>query len=70
MTIFAAGTKMRNTMATITFSYNKRNKTAVAAIKLMESLGVFKILKDDEPNQTTVKAIKEVKTEALDKINL
>ena len=61
MSIFAAGTKMRNTMATITFSYNKRNKTAVAAIKLMESLGVFKILKDDEPNQTTVKAIKEVK---------
>ena len=48
-------------MATITFSYNKRNKTAVAAIKFMESLGVFKILKDEEPNQTTLKAIKEVK---------
>lgn len=70
MTIFAAGNKIDYTMATITFSYNKRNKTAVAAIKLMESLGVFKILKDDEPNQTTVKAIKEVKTGTLDKINL
>ena len=48
-------------MATITLSYNGRNKTAQAVVKFVESLGVFKILKDDEPNQTTVKAIEDVK---------
>jgi len=48
-------------MATITLSYNPRNKTAMAVIKFLESLSVFKILKDDEPNATTLKAIEEVK---------
>lgn len=48
-------------MATITFSYNARNKTAQAVIKFVESLGIFKVLKDDEPNGTTIKAIEEVK---------
>ena len=48
-------------MATITLSYDSRNKTAQAVVKFVESLGVFKILKDDEPNQTTVKAIEDVK---------
>lgn len=48
-------------METITLSYNPRNKTARAVVKFIESLGVFKILRDDEPNQTTVKAIEEVK---------
>ncbi|KWW24955.1 MAG: hypothetical protein F082_1293 [bacterium F082] len=62
MTTFATLTnKNSNTMATITLSYNGRNKTAQAVIKLIESLGVFKVLKDDEPNKTTVKAIEEVK---------
>lgn len=52
---------MQNIMATITLSYNGRNKTAQAVIKFIESLGIFKVLKDDEPNETTVKAIEEVK---------
>ena len=51
-----------NTMTTITLSYNERNKTAQAVVKFIESLGVFKILKDDEPNATTIKAIEEVKS--------
>ena len=49
-------------MTTITLSYNERNKTAQAVVKFLESLGVFKILKDDEPNATTIKAIEEVKS--------
>jgi hypothetical protein len=48
-------------METITLSYNPRNKTAKAVVKFLESLGVFKILRDGEPNETTVKAINEVK---------
>ena len=51
-----------DTMTTITLSYNERNKTAQAVVKFIESLGVFKILKDDEPNATTIKAIEEVKS--------
>ena len=51
-----------NIMTTITLSYNERNKTAQAVVKFIESLGVFKILKDDEPNATTIKAIEEVKS--------
>ena len=51
-----------NNMTTITLSYNERNKTAQAVVKLIESLGIFKILKDDEPNATTIKAIEEVKS--------
>ena len=49
-------------MATITISYDSRNKTAQAVVKFIESLGIFKILKDEEPNQTTVKAIEDVKS--------
>ena len=49
-------------MATITISYDGRNKTAQAVVKFIESLGIFKILKDEEPNQTTVKAIEDVKS--------
>ena len=48
-------------MTTITLSYNERNKMAQAVVKFLESLGIFKILKDDEPNATTIKAIEEVK---------
>lgn len=51
----------RKTMETITLSYNPRNKTAKAVVKFIESLGIFKILKDGEPNETTIKAIEEVK---------
>ena len=46
-------------MTTITLSYSERNKTAQAVVKFLESLGVFKILKDDEPNATTIKPIEE-----------
>ena len=46
-------------MTTITLSYSERNKTARAVVKFLESLGVFKILKDDEPNATTIKPIEE-----------
>ena len=49
-------------MTTITLSYNERNKTAQAVVKFIEGLGIFKILKDDEPNATTIKAIEEVKS--------
>ena len=59
---FAALTTKSNTMTTITLSYNERNKTAQAVVKFIESLGIFKILKDDEPNATTIKAIEEVKS--------
>lgn len=48
-------------MATITISYDSRNKTAQAVVKFIESLGIFKILKDEEPNQITVKAIEEAR---------
>lgn len=48
-------------MATITISYDSRNKTTQAVVKFIESLGIFKILKDEEPNQITVKAIEEAR---------
>ena len=48
-------------MKTITLSYDGRSKTAQAVIRFIESLGIFKIMKDDEPNQTTLKAIDDVK---------
>lgn len=48
-------------MATITISYDSRNKTAQAVVKFIESLGIFKILKDEEPNQITVKAVEEAR---------
>ena len=56
-------------MATITLSYNERNKTAQAVIKFIETLGVFKVLKDDEPNKTTIKAIEDVKAGRTYKAN-
>lgn len=58
---FAAQNTKTSDMTTITLSYNERNKTAQAVVKFLESLGVFKILKDDEPNATTIKAIEETK---------
>ena len=59
---FCSRNAKSNTMTTITLSYNERNKTAQAVVKFLESLGVFKILKEDEPNATTIKAIEEVKS--------
>ena len=59
---FCGINKKSSIMTTITLSYNERNKTAQAVVKFLESLGIFKILKDDEPNATTIKAIEEVKS--------
>ena len=46
-------------MKTITLSYDGRNKTAKAVIKFIETLGIFTILYDTEPNETTKQAIND-----------
>ena len=48
-------------MATITLNYDGRNKMAKAIVEFIEKTGLFTLLKDDEPNETTIKAIEEVK---------
>lgn len=48
-------------MATITLQYNARNKAARAIVEMIERSGLFDILKDDEPNETTIKAISDAK---------
>ena len=48
-------------MATITLQYNARNKAARAIVEIIERSGLFDILKDDEPNETTIKAIADAK---------
>ena len=48
-------------MATITLDYNGRNKVAKAIVKMIEDSGLFRFLKDDEPNATTKRAIKDAK---------
>lgn len=49
-------------MTTITLQYDGRNKIAKSLITMIEESGLFLILKDDKPNETTLKAIKEAKT--------
>lgn len=49
-------------MATITLQYDGRNRAANSIVEMMEKSGLFLILKDEEPNQTTIKAIKEAKS--------
>ena len=49
------------TMATITLQYDARRKEAKELISMIESSGLFLILKDETPNETTVHAIKEAK---------
>lgn len=53
--------KNNNAMATITLNYDGRNKMAKAIVEFIEKTGLFTLLKDDEPNETTIKAIEEVK---------
>lgn len=49
-------------MATITLQYDGRNKAANSIVEMIEKSGLFLILKDDEPNQATIKAINEAKS--------
>ena len=53
--------KNNNAMATITLNYDGRNKMARAIVDFIEKIGLFTLLKDDEPSETTVKAIEELK---------
>lgn len=46
-------------MKTLTLSYDGRNKTAKTVIKFIESLGIFTILRDEEPNETTKQAMRD-----------
>ena len=47
-------------MATITLSYDGRNTVAKSIVKMLETIGVFNVLKDDVPNESTKQAIKEL----------
>ncbi|MCQ2308495.1 MAG: hypothetical protein MJZ78_00730 [Bacteroidales bacterium] len=49
-------------MTTITLGYDKRNKVARAIVDFIEATGLFKIMKDEEPNEETKKAIEDVKS--------
>lgn len=53
--------KNNDAMATITLNYDGRNKMAKAIVDFIGKTGLFTMLKDDEPNETTIKAIKEVR---------
>ncbi len=61
MFIFVSN-KKNNIMAVITIDYDEHNKTARAIIKLIEESGLFTILKDDEPNETTKQAIRDAQS--------
>ena len=54
--------KIKKTMTTITLGYDRRNKMAKAIVDFIEATGLFKIMKEDEPNEETKKAIEEVKS--------
>lgn len=41
-------------MATITLSYDGRNTVAKSIVKMLETIGVFNILKDDAPNNHNI----------------
>ena len=43
-------------MATITLSYDARNKIARSIVKMMEDSGLFILLKEDEPSESSLKA--------------
>lgn len=49
-------------MTTITLGYDRRNKMAKAVVDFIEATGLFKIMKEDEPNEETKKAIEDVKS--------
>lgn len=46
-------------MATVTFSYDARNKVAKSIIKMIEDSGLFLMLKEDEPSESSMKALAE-----------
>lgn len=48
-------------METITLQYDAMNQEAQSLIQLIEESGLFLILKDDVPNDLTIKAINEAK---------
>lgn len=50
-------------METLTLSYNGKDKIAKAIINLIIESGVFDILREDEPNEETIAAIKEAHNE-------
>ena len=58
---FSGSPKAPENMEVITISYNGKNKIANAIVNLIEESGVFDILRDNEPNETTIAAINELK---------
>ncbi|MBQ6276937.1 MAG: hypothetical protein IJK62_09555 [Bacteroidales bacterium] len=52
-------------MTTLTLRYDARNKLAKSIIKLIEDSGLFIMLKDDEPNETTRKAMEDAKNDKI-----
>lgn len=60
-TKFSGNNYAPENMEVITISYNGKNKMANAIVNLIEQSGVFDILRDDEPNETTIAAINELK---------
>ncbi|GEM_PF-1765822 len=58
---FSGSTHAPENMEVITISYNGKNKIANAIVNLIEASGVFDILRDNEPNETTIEAINELK---------
>lgn len=49
-------------MTTITLGYDRRNKVARAIVDFIEATGLFKIMKEEEPNEETKKAIEDVRS--------
>ncbi len=52
----------KKAMTTITLGYDRRNKVAKAIVDFIEATGLFKILKEDEPNEETKNSIEDVKS--------
>ncbi len=57
---FVGGDTAPDNLRTVTLSYNGNNSIAKAIMNLIETSGVFDVLQDDEPNETTIAAIKEL----------
>ncbi len=49
-------------MTTITLGYDRRNKVARAIVDFIEATSLFKIMKEEEPNEETKRAIEDVKS--------
>jgi len=61
--IFRRNVRTGKYMETLTLSYNGKDKIAKAIINLIIESGVFDILREDEPNEETIAAIKEAHNE-------